>query len=149
VYQAGAARGTQVSTGSLLYDKPQKMRKIDADLSVPFENQARKKDQTSDSRSVSCALRARSSSRALTVKGRLRLRLEGSAGGRVWESRNADAPIDKGGEASFSADLIRELVDEAAGVGAKIERFRVAFDGASGKKVARLDFDCWQLVPDA
>ncbi len=146
VYQAAAAKGTQVSTASLLYDKPERMKKVDASLTIPFENQARKKDLPGDRRSLSCSLSARSTTKALTVKGRLRLQLEGSAGGEVWAGRLVNASFAKNGEASFSADLIQELVNEAAGEGASGDRFRVWLDASGGKKVERLDFDCWQTA---
>lgn len=148
VYQAAAAKGTQVSAASLLYDRPERMKKIDAGLSIPFENQARKKDKASDRRSVSCALTARSASKALSVKGRLELRLEGTAGGKVWAGRAIQESFDKSGAADFAADRIEELVAEAAGAGASLERFHLEFDGAGGKKVQRFDFDCWQLPAD-
>lgn len=143
-YQAGAAKGTQVSAGTLLFDKPERMKKIDAFVSVPFANQARKKDKPGDRRRVSCALRARSTSKALAVKGKLRLRLEGTLGGAVWAGRSVSSGFDKAGGASFDADAIEELVQEAAGEGASIDRFQVTFDGSGGKKVERLDVDCWQ-----
>ncbi len=146
VYQAAAAKGTQASAASLLYDQPEKMKKIDAGLWMPFANQARKSDRTSDGRSLSCALRARSTKKALAVKGRLRLQLRGSAGRKLWTSRTFAAPVDPSGRVSFSAELIGELVDEAAGDGASVDRFRVSFDGSGGKKVERLDVDCWQTA---
>lgn len=149
VYQAAAAKGTQVSAASLLFDKAERMKKIDASLTIPFENQARKKDKLSDRRSLSCSVQARSTAKALSVKGKLALRLEGASGGEAWAGRTVKESFDKSGGASFSGDQIEELVDEAAGAGADVERFRLEFDGSGGKKVERLDFDCWQSAKDA
>lgn len=148
VYQSGAAKGTQVSTIGLSFDKPERLKKIDAVVSIPFENQARKTDRASDPRSLACALEARGTAKALSVKGKLLMRLTGSIAGAAWSGRPVQSKLDRQGAAAFGADVTAELVQEAAGEGATIEAFQVAFDGAGGKKVERLDIDCWQLAAD-
>jgi hypothetical protein len=81
VYQAVATKGIQVSAASLLYDKLEKMNKTDAGLSIPFENQARTEDTTSEGRTLSCAVPARSVSRPHPGVGRWLGRKEGRAPG--------------------------------------------------------------------
>ncbi len=144
VYQSTAAKGTQVSAVSLLFDKPEKMKKVDAGVSMPFENQARKKDRTSDGRRLSCTVRIRGTNTALAVKGSLEMRLSGTAAGEVWSGRTVKSDLDSNGGASFTAESVQELVEEATGEGAMVELFQISFDGSGGKKVERLDFDCWQ-----
>jgi len=144
VYQAAAAKGAQVSTTSLSFDQAEKMKRIDAVLSLPFENQARKKDRASDRRRLVCSLRARGTKGFVAVRGTLRLALHGTTGGTSWTGRAIKAALDGRAEASFSADDIDRLVSEAAGEEAAVELFQITFDGAGGKKVMRLDVDCFQ-----
>ena len=144
VYQSAAKKGTQASTASVLFDKAVKMKKIDAALWTGFRNRARKEDGVQDPRRLSCSVRAQGRTSAVTAKGKLGLTLIGGRSGRVWTSATIQTSLDNRGNADFAADEVRQLIDAARQDAATIERIRVAYDGAGGKKVTRLDLDCWQ-----
>jgi hypothetical protein len=144
VYQSALAKGTQVSTTALIHNKPVKMKKVRAKLTVSFENQARKKDKLQDRRRISCAVRTQGKKGALMPKGTLQLLLSGREAGSTWERRGFTEPLDTQGKTDFAAADVQVLVDEATGGGATIDRLVVEYDGAGRKKVTRTELDCWQ-----
>ncbi len=148
VYQSTGKRGTQAATASLLFDRPAKMKKIDAALSAVFANQSLRRDRPGDGRRLDCAVRARGPKGPLTAAGKLRLELVGAAGGSLWRSEAITAKLDEDGSARFAADEIEGLVEAAAGAGAEIERLAFLFEGSGKKKVTGLDLDCWQRPAD-
>ena len=120
------------------------MKKIAASLAISFDNQALKKDSAEKQREISCAVRAAGKKGALRSKGKLLLELAGTQAERVWAGRAISIPLDRDGNATFEADSIKAIVDEALGEGASIERFEITFDGAGGKKTTLTELDCWQ-----
>jgi beta-glucanase (GH16 family) len=144
VYQSAAAKGTQAGTASLLFDKPTRLRKVKATLSTSFENQARRRDEPLDARSVWCAARARGRDGAVQAAGKLQLRLAGEVGTRAWRSSALTGTLDERGTATFRSSEIEELVASALGESASISRLSVTFEGSGRTKVTSLDLDCWQ-----
>jgi beta-glucanase (GH16 family) len=147
VYQSAVPKSTQVATASLLFDKPTRMRKIGGDLIMTFSNQARKRDRPADRRRVTCEVDATRPAGQIVGKGKLGLQLAGTRGSSVWSGRRLTEKLDGDGRAVFEADAIGELVTEALGAGATIERLAASFDGAGKKKITRAELYCWQL-PD-
>jgi beta-glucanase (GH16 family) len=147
VYQSAVPKSTQVATAALLFDKPTRMRKIAGDLVMTFTNQARTRDRPGDGRRVTCEVDATRPAGQLVGKGRLGLQLAGARGSSIWSGRRLTEKLDGDGRAVFEASAIGELVTEALGAGATIERLAVSFEGAGKKKITRAELYCWQL-PD-
>ncbi len=143
VYQSAAAKGSQVGRTDLAFEKRIAMKKIEASLTMSFENQARPRDRLADPRRVWCSVTTRGTRAARVAKGELRLRLTG-IDPAPWESRALQAALGADGSVIFGEDEIGQLVDEATAAGATIRDFEVTFDGRRGGKVTELTLDCMQ-----
>jgi beta-glucanase (GH16 family) len=144
VYQSAVPKSTQAATAALVFDKPTRMKKVAGDLVMTFTNQARTLDRPGDDRRITCEVDASRPAGWLAGRGNLGLQLAGTRGSSAWSSRQLTAKLDGEGRAVFEADAIGELVSEALGAGATIERLAVSFDGAGRKKISRAEVYCWQ-----
>ena len=80
----------------------------------------------------------------LAVVGTLRLRLVGESGdgAEVWQSAALEKTVDELGDASFAAEELAALVEEARAAGSQIGLARVDFRGGRGGKASELTVDC-------
>jgi len=132
---------SEIGATHLVYEKAVKMKKADVTLLLSFADQSRPSDTLLRPRALNCLVIARGKSGPLPAKGKLVLQVLGSRLSAPWESRAVSATAEDGA-ASFNADDILGLVDEATADGANPELFRIRFDGGKGKKVSSLTMDC-------
>ncbi len=138
----GALAAAEISATYRVFEKPVKMKQIDATLYLAFADQTGKRDSLSRPRRVECAVTAAGGRGELPVRGRLDLRLVGQERGAPWASSILAAALDREGRSSFEAPELDELVAEARAAGAEVELMKIGYAGGRGKKVFALAIDC-------
>jgi hypothetical protein len=145
-----AADGAEIGAAHLVYEKPVKLKKLEATLYLSYADQATKSDPVTRARRVECAVAVVGTRKPLTATGRVELRLLGAVqgSGAAWRSSSRSAEVDADGQARLDAAAILELASEAEAARAEPELIAIAFSGGKGKKVSTVTIDCLREPDD-
>lgn len=145
-----AADGAEIGAAHLVYEKPVKLKKLEATLYLSYADQARKSDPVTRARRVECAVAVVGTRRPLTATGRIELRLLGAVqgSGAAWRSSSRSAEVGDDGQVHLDAAAILELASEAEAARAEPELIAIAYSGGKGKKVSTVTIDCLREPDD-